>query len=147
MGRFGNISKSVPPQGWQNHDACEVAGAVQGLKCRPSRSLNFNDNFSQHMALTLVNFQSPKWGLDEVGFWRVPVHPDSMFRSLEQLGLNLVCQGWMGAQYSCQTRGSHSLGAPVADRLIGRQLPWQHLGCHWLIQTVGMLKQCYWKSK
>ena len=59
MGRFGNISKSVPTQGWQNHEACEVAGIGQDLKCSPSRSLNFNDNFSQGMALKFVNFPPP----------------------------------------------------------------------------------------
>ena len=57
IGRFGNICKSVPIQGWQNH-VCKVAGAGQGHKCRPSRSLispQINYNFSQGQALTLMN--------------------------------------------------------------------------------------------
>ena len=56
MARSGNISKSVPTQGWQNCDACDIAGAVQSLKCSLGRSLNFNENGSQGMTLNFVNF-------------------------------------------------------------------------------------------
>ena len=63
MRRLGNIFKSVPTQGWQNDDSCEVAGAVrgdkcQGDKCRRSISLNFNNHFPQGLALKFVNSQS-----------------------------------------------------------------------------------------
>ena len=64
MRRFGRICKSVPTQGRQNHDACGVAGGVQGdkgqgEKCRHSVSLNFINNFFPRSGLKNFELSIP----------------------------------------------------------------------------------------